>query len=83
MARVPDAFLQLQRVQLQHLSQFSTAVLFGGLDHDCKDAFNYEKNTATMPYQFGVPTQRELNRWCESQSKHPSFALSNAVLISQ
>ena len=81
MARTPDAFLALQLIQLKYVSQFSNAVLHGGLEYECRDAFNYEKNTATMPYQFGIPTERELNRWCQKQAEHPSFQLSNAVLF--
>ena len=75
-----NSYVSLQR--LRYLSQLSNAVLVGGLDHESRDSFDYEKNTATMAYQFGNPTERELNRWCSRQLDHPSFELSNAVLNS-
>ena len=75
-----NSYVSLQR--LRYLSQLSNAVLVGGLDHESRDSFDYEKNTATMPYQFGNPSERELRYWCERQTEHPSFQLSNAVLNS-
>lgn len=83
MTMAPNPVTELQNFRLKYLSQFSSAVLIGGLDYECSDAFNYEKNTSTLPYEYGLPTEREINRWCEQQAEHPSFRLSNATLLPQ
>lgn len=75
-----NSYVSLQR--LRYLSQLSNAVLVGGLDHEIRDSFDYEKNTATMVYQFGNPSERELRHWRERQHEYPSFQLSSAVLNS-
>lgn len=73
-------FVGLKR--LSYLSQFSSAVLIGGLDHPSRDSFDYERNTRSLCYGYELTTEKDRLKWCAAQANHPSFALSTATLFS-